>query len=64
MLSNAMSPQPRCLLASKDVSDETVISPDPKNPKKQSEAAAHSITMSASDLRGSSALSALTELLV
>ena len=64
MLSTATFPQAKCLLASKDVSDGTVISPDLKNPKKQSEATAHSIIMSASALWESSAPSASTELLV
>ena len=40
------------MCASNEVIDGTVISPDLKNPKKQSEAAAHSITTSASDLQG------------
>ena len=51
MLSMAMFSQAKCLLASKDVRDRTVIFPDMKNLKKQSEAAAHSITMSASDVQ-------------
>ena len=47
-----MSPQAKCLRASNEVIDRTVISLDLKNPKKQSKAAAHSIITFASDLWG------------
>ena len=46
-----MSPQAKCLRASNEVIDKTVIALDLKKPKKQSEAAAHSITTSVSDLQ-------------
>ena len=47
-LSTAISPQLKCITGLYAFSVGTVISPDRKNPKKQSVAAAHSIRMSAS----------------